>query len=591
MKRFICLKMLIVPLLTFVSIVTVSCSNDTQNEEIEYDYLPVQLFGSNLWSIIDVNTGELLCKDEFKNMPSRVYNDVFYVQNDDFTFDFYNIHNVKTPINKVSYVEVHEFVGSDVTFATLPGKPISIINTKCEEIAVLDTSIVKVGEFKDGLARFLGSNGKWGFVNTKGEIVIKPQYNNVADFNNGIAICKNDKKYYGIDKSGKTLFEFNSDIFSDINYNDGYIFALDEKLNVIVLDKSCKKIFALCNISPMKDTVSPDLHGIFMHCTYNDGRFIFYENNMYGLKNKDNKIILRAKYEDLVDLNNGTYLAKKNGKYGIIDYNDNIKIEFNYNHITQIRNNVFIVFDGNSSKIIDNEGKDITDRGFIGINIGIRNSFIDSNYLDPKSFANKITDKFTEDSFLGYSRNTELKDVKHLLIEYPKIYLKKSSLNYFPDNFDYMLPETGFTILFFDGNLAKQTFKKERYYYWTYKVPTGYDFNWNRKLKCIGVSFDISNFDILEDKIAKEFDNTLKNKGYKEIETGIFESPQGTAVGLGYEEGVIFLRYYFNKGKYVEAKRIARKRKNTKAKRIIQLPDNNSVEYINEDDIPIIDAE
>ena len=40
-------------------------------------YVAVRLADSDLWSIVDVNTGEILYKDEFKNQPSVIVNGKF----------------------------------------------------------------------------------------------------------------------------------------------------------------------------------------------------------------------------------------------------------------------------------------------------------------------------------------------------------------------------------------------------------------------------------------------------------------------------------------------------------------------------------
>ena len=100
MKKFI--KSLSLFVMLFV---LASCSQS--NGKLKY--LPVQLVGSEMWSIVDVETGEVILKDEFKNCPSLIVNDVFYVMNGDGKYDFYNVNDVKKPLNKTSYKEVTHF--------------------------------------------------------------------------------------------------------------------------------------------------------------------------------------------------------------------------------------------------------------------------------------------------------------------------------------------------------------------------------------------------------------------------------------------------------------------------------------------------
>lgn len=48
-------------------------------------------------------------------------------------------------------------------------------------------------------------NGKWGYINKFGIIVIKPQFDKALFFSEGLAVVEIDKKYGYIDKAGKTV--------------------------------------------------------------------------------------------------------------------------------------------------------------------------------------------------------------------------------------------------------------------------------------------------------------------------------------------------------------------------------------------------
>ena len=116
--------------------------------------------------------------------------------------------------------------------------------------------------------------------------------------------------------------------------------------------------------------------------------------------------------------------------------------------------------------------------------------------------------------------------------------------------------------LMFNNYLSKQTYKYETYYYWTYRYPAGYVFNYGAKLRGVWMTYDISEYECLEEKISAEFDKNLRSRGYKEIEGGYWKSPKGTAVGLSYDEGIITLIYYFMEGNYIDLTRNPRKSNN-----------------------------
>lgn len=88
----------------------------------------------------------------------------------------------------------------------------------------------------DSLLRF-ESNDKWGFLNTKGEVVIPPQFDTVSSFYNDLAMATKDKKYGFINKNGEFVIspQFNS---ASIFYGDVAVVEQNEKYGLI--DKNGK---------------------------------------------------------------------------------------------------------------------------------------------------------------------------------------------------------------------------------------------------------------------------------------------------------------------------------------------------------------
>jgi len=65
---------------------------------------------------------------------------------------------------------------------------------------------------EDGLARFLALNGMYGYINTKGEVVIPPMYDTAEDFSNGLATVRDgyrneySQNTFTIDTAGKIVY-------------------------------------------------------------------------------------------------------------------------------------------------------------------------------------------------------------------------------------------------------------------------------------------------------------------------------------------------------------------------------------------------
>ena len=538
-----------------MAVMTISCENKSKG--VEFDYLPVKLVGSEMWSILNVQTGEVLYKDEFKNMPSAIYHDLFLVENDNGTFDYYNINNVKTPVNKKPFYMAADFIGTDITPATLPGKQITLINTRCEVVATLDKSIERCGKFVEGLAMFVDETGKCGFLDKTGKIVIKAKYDNGLSFNDGVSVCwlsdeDNDlTNYYVIDKTGKELFKFTSKEYTIAgNFSDGCLPVFKDK-EIMYIDKTGKKLRSLCNL---EDTInySSDLftYNIF---AYKDGRSVFCEGDVFGLKDKESNIILRAKYDLLMNsgYGDGRYLAKKGDKFGVIDFNDNVVLDFKYDEIHLLRKNVFIVGNGKTKTLINEKGEDVTNVNISQFSLQQMN-MVKSNFLDPEDFVQRIVNDFTDTSCAEYKKGTTLKNLKSELKYDARYYSDETELSIDKSNTEHSIT------LIFDRYLSHQTYTYETYYYWSYRVPNGYEFNYNAELIGVIMEYDISEYASLEKQIADIFESTLANKGYKKLENGYMESPNGTAVGLGYKDGIIKLQYSFKKGYYGKITRIPR---------------------------------
>ncbi|EOZ2107593.1 WG repeat-containing protein, partial [Campylobacter coli] len=68
--------------------------------------------------------------------------------------------------------------------------------------------------FSEGLVA-VKLNGKWGFIDKSGKIVIESKFDSGGHFSEGLAGVKLNGKYGLIDKSGKIVIE---PIFDDIDY-------------------------------------------------------------------------------------------------------------------------------------------------------------------------------------------------------------------------------------------------------------------------------------------------------------------------------------------------------------------------------------
>jgi hypothetical protein len=74
------------------------------------------------------------------------------------------------------------------------------------------------GPYCDGLAR-VKINQKWGFIDTTGNVVVPPKYNQVENFVDGLAKVRTGQRWGLVDKTGAVIIKPTFEWIYD--FNDG----------------------------------------------------------------------------------------------------------------------------------------------------------------------------------------------------------------------------------------------------------------------------------------------------------------------------------------------------------------------------------
>lgn len=244
-------------------------------------------------------------------------------------------------------------------------------------------------------------NGKWGIINSTGENVITPSYDEMivipnkekavfivtynVDYTNGtyqtkavnekneqlfseysqieviqnydqqnniwyekncLKVKKNDK--YGlIDLSGKVLLECNYDSIEPIiGIENSLITVKNDKKGLssstgsIIIENEYSQISALTN-------------------KYEDGYIVENENGKLGVIGTSKKLILETEYQDIKHVySDNTYVAKKDGEWKIINTQNNKSNKMNYDDVQAINSEYMIVKKSNKYGIASLEGEE-----------------------------------------------------------------------------------------------------------------------------------------------------------------------------------------------------------------------------------------
>lgn len=210
-------------------------------------------------------------------------------------------------------------------------------------------------DFSDGLARVV-LDGKYGYIDAEGNLVIPAKWDDAGAFNNGRAWVVSDGKVRIIDTTGNVVAECNINNIIDVSeFSDGmaYVWNSQHRYGFIneegVLVIPCTYTFA----------------GEFQ-----DGyTYVKNENDKYGIIDKAGVFSVPCEWDEIRRVGNyfrvrkyATINAKAGigvgGTYGLIDAHGNVVLECSYSSInygegyyTVSKDTEWIIFDNNLNRI------------------------------------------------------------------------------------------------------------------------------------------------------------------------------------------------------------------------------------------------
>ena len=158
-------------------------------------------------------------------------------------------------------------------------------------------------DFKEGFAA-VKKDGKWGYINTKGEQIVECKFDGVGDFNEGFAAVKKDGKWGYINTKGEQIVECKFDGVGDFNEGfaavekDGKWGYINTKGYPVIFDKGKNEIEVF-------DRVIDRSNNTFYLSRLGDKFGLLDENFSVVIKNS-----IYGKFEVLQRINETTFLIK-----------------------------------------------------------------------------------------------------------------------------------------------------------------------------------------------------------------------------------------------------------------------------------------
>lgn len=356
----------------------------------ESKYFAARVDDGDRWGMVDIN-GKFIVEEEWDNRPSAESEGFVYVKNDDGMYEYFKVSKKPIQIGD-EYHDASRF--SEGLAAVVTGKDddkyIQFINHKGKmviELKKLDGKrILAASRFNEGMAWVKNEEGKYGFIDKKGKLVIKCKYDDVDLFREDLAKVTTDNDEYEskqgfIDKKGEEVIKLQEN--RDYQYfSDGYCWFMVED------DEGNEK---MGTINKKGEVVIKADDKYYEAEPFHNGIAIFSSGSSYGLVNAKGEELIRDKYDDMLYTPHG-YVIWKGDKVGLINARDKeiLAPTDDFDLMIPIGGGKYFAFDDDEWLIVNKKGDEVGKQSFKDIEftglygIGLEEADEVSFYVTPE---------------------------------------------------------------------------------------------------------------------------------------------------------------------------------------------------------------
>lgn len=224
-----------------------------------------------------------------------------------------------------------------------------------------ETILKEIALAQNILLPLKNTGDKYGFIDTLGNWVIVPEYDDASVFNEGFAsVCKNDSCFY-INKEG--LKSSNYFFEETISYKDGVAIVKKDNLYFLInrsgqyiskgyqdINESSNKLF-VCKSNNVYGAIN-NKGEIIIPFTYTKlgnfkNNFAYYHSNKYGLVDIFNNA-LQAQWDWISDVDtNSIVVVKQKNQFGLMNIHEQIILPTLYDYIAPNQNEIYLVVKNN----------------------------------------------------------------------------------------------------------------------------------------------------------------------------------------------------------------------------------------------------
>ena len=281
----------------------------------------------------------------------------------DKSYQFYDTRNGFMPIGE-SYASATLF-SEGLAIVSAPSERLKIIDEKGTTIAQINDYkgklIENAEQFSNGLAAVETEDGLWGFIDTKGNMVIEPQFTKVSFFNESYCVVESRKKrkvYTGIiNKQGEFTFPLTLNIRLNEKVSNGLIGFKRHHESFGIMDTKGNEIL----------TPSNNIHWIGPFNSSNMAVFSNGEN--FGVIDIKGKIIAKTKYTQIQLLDKSFIgFCQRSHSMQIMDFKGKeIKSLHLTSGIIQFPNTNYLTYENGEYILLDKNFNEITEQSIMSV--------------------------------------------------------------------------------------------------------------------------------------------------------------------------------------------------------------------------------
>ncbi|MFC6997516.1 WG repeat-containing protein [Rufibacter roseus] len=212
-------------------------------------------------------------------------------------------------------------------------------------VAIFFCSSCKREPFKGNLFA-IKQGGKWGYIDSVGNLILEPQFLNAGDFNEGLAKVEVESGINYIDKGGNVVIRIEEgfvDFQKFPNFKEGSI-VLKSNDKYKIYDREGNSQLVNTNI----DNIYSMSGGLM--------RFSIGEN--YGfIKAGQTSYYLNPTYQEAQDFTDGVAIVGSNGKFGGINKNGDYLFPPKFTWCHEFSEGLALAYDGHEVGFIGKKGK------------------------------------------------------------------------------------------------------------------------------------------------------------------------------------------------------------------------------------------